>query len=108
VGIAVPDRGDPPGLELRLPIPVALTGRVVGPKGEPVPRARVDFLRSHPVAANLVESTDADAQGRFSIPAFTAEDLDVELWVRRPGAPEDEGVEFHAIPRDGPVEIRLP
>lgn len=108
LGIAVPDRGDPSDLELRLPLPVALTGRVVDAKGQPVPRAKIDYVRSHPVSANLVETLDADAQGRFSIPAFTAEDPDVELSVSRPGAPEDDAVEFHAVPRDGPVEIRLP
>jgi hypothetical protein len=108
VGIAVPERGDPPDLDLRLPVAVALTGRVVDAQGRPVPRARIAFLRAYPVAANLMEETAADTEGRFSIPGFTALDPAVELWVGREGGKDDDEIEFPAVPRDSPVEIRLP
>jgi hypothetical protein len=108
VGIAVPDRGDPPELELQLPVPVALAGRVVDAQGRGVPGARIWFLRSQPVAPNLLERIEADREGRFSIPGFTAEDRDVPLIVSAPGGSEGEGVETEATPRDSPVEIRLP
>jgi protocatechuate 3,4-dioxygenase beta subunit len=107
VGIAVPESGKPEELELRLPVPVALEGRVVDAAGRPVPHASIAFLRSHPVAANLVEETRADAQGRFSVPGFAREDRQVPLRVSAPGE-EGEAVEIQVTPRDGPVEVRLP
>jgi hypothetical protein len=100
VGIAVPDRGDPPDLDLQLPVAVALEGRVIDSKGQPVAGVVVWFLRAHPVAPNLMERTVTDREGRFSIPGFTAEDRDIELTAK--------DVEWKATPRDGPVEIRLP
>jgi hypothetical protein len=60
------------------------------------------------VAPNLLERIEADREGRFSIPGFTAEDRDVPLIVSAPGGSEGEGVETEATPRDSPVEIRLP
>lgn len=108
VGIAVPEHGDPPDLDLRLPIAIPLSGRVLDANGVPVPRARIAFLRGYPIAPNLMEQVSADAEGRFSIPGFSADDPGIVLWVCREDAKTDDAVEFDAAPRDSPVEIRLP
>jgi hypothetical protein len=106
VGLAVPEAGEPPALDLRLPEAVKLEGRVVDAAGRPVPGASIAFQRSWPIAPNLVEEVVADGEGRFSIPGFTREDRDVELRVAAPGSEASQDV--LATPRDGPVEVRLP
>lgn len=55
-----------------------------------------------------MEEVAADDNGPFSIPGFTADDPAIVLWVRREGAKDDDAIGFDAVPRDGPVEIRLP
>jgi len=54
----------------------------------------------HPVPTTLMESVATDAEGRFSIPGFTADDEDVELLL-------EGGQVERATPRLGPVTIVL-
>ena len=99
VAIPISETGTIPELKLRLPQPVSLRGRVVDPGGRGVPNLEVAYMRSHPVAANLMESVRTDAEGRFEIGGFTREDESVPLYVR--------SERRKVTPRDGPVEIRV-
>ena len=99
--VAIPVRAGQPifELDLRLPTPVSLRGRVVDASGAGVANLELSYMRSHPVAANLIESARTDADGRFEIPGFTREDEDIPLHA---------GSVFRKVtPRDGAIEIRL-
>ncbi len=100
VAIPVTEGKQTAPLRLQLPAAVPLRGRVVDGTGRGAGNVRVDFMRSRPVAGNLVESVTTDSDGRFAIPGFTRQDEDVPVWVN--------GNEHTVTPRDGPVEIRLP
>ncbi|MEE8105023.1 MAG: hypothetical protein V3T86_05765 [Planctomycetota bacterium] len=103
IGIEVRQGSDSAPLDLRLPEAVALVGRVVNAMGSPVPSARVAFQRLHPISSTLMESVETDADGRFSIPAFTRADEDVRLRISQ----GESAVERKVTPRDGPVVIVL-
>ena len=103
IGIEVRQGSDSAPLDLRLPEAVALVGRVVNALGTPVPSARVAFQRLHPISSTLLESVETDADGRFSIPAFTRADEDVRLRISQ----GESAVERKVTPRNGPVVIVL-
>jgi len=97
--IPIPETGTIPELKLRLPEHVSLRGRVVDSDGRGVANLEVMYMRSRPVAANLIESVRTDAEGRFEIAGFTREDENVPLYAG--------SAHRKVTPRDGPVEIRV-
>ncbi len=99
VALPIKGAGTLDDLKLRLPPALSLRGRVVDAQGHAAAGVTVEYMRSHPVSANLTESVRTADDGRFEIPGFTREDEGVSVYVG--------GQEHKVTPRDGPIEIRL-